>query len=167
MLEGEAKPAAAPQITWELAGESFLHPVIAAPAGAEISIKNTSRTARARSPLFFEDAKLIPSGPINPGGPRSFRVLEAGKAVYNVQLTPIRRTCTARSSSSARRTPRHVDDSGNFELADVPPGEYKARVFYRDGWIERVDDTVTVTAKGKVDINPKIPAGYPVAGAKK
>ncbi len=156
VLEGDAKAATPPQITWELAGESFLHPVIAAPAGAEISIKNTSKTARALAAV--EDAKLIPPGPINPGGPRSFRVLEAGK-VYTVrdsEATHLHGTIVVVATPFIA----NVDDANHFEIDDVAPGEYKARVFYKDAWLD-VEQAVIVPAKGKLDVTLKVPAFAP------
>src|SRR5262245_44150083 len=46
VVEGEEKPVAPPQVMWDLVGESFARPVIAAPAGAEVIIRNTSKVPR-------------------------------------------------------------------------------------------------------------------------
>ena len=158
VLDGDAKPSAPPQVTWELAGESFLHPVIAAPVGAEISIKNTSKTARMLSAA--EDGKLIPPGPVNPGGPKSFRVTEVGK-IYSVrdsEAPHLRGTIVVVASPFVA----YVDEAGHFELPDVTPGDYKARVFYKDAWLD-VEQPVTVPVKGKVDVTLKVPAFAPAA----
>lgn len=158
VLDGEAKPSAPPQVTWELAGESFLHPVIAAPAGAEISIKNTSKTARMLAAV--EDGKLIPPGPINPGGPKSFRVTEVGKiySVHDSEAPHLRGTIVVVATPFIA----YVDDAGHFELPDVAPGDYKARVFYKDAWLD-VEQAVTVPTKGKVDVTLKVLAFAPAA----
>ena len=161
VLEGDAKPAAPPQVTWELAGESFLRPVLGVPANAEVVIKNTSKTARALAAV--EDAKLIPPGPINPNGPRSFHVPEAGK-VYTVRDSEAPHL---KGTLVVVATPfiSAVDDANHFEFTDVPEGSYRLRVFYKDGWLD-VDQAVTVPAKGKAEVvNPKVPAFAP--GAKK
>ena len=76
VVEGDEKPVSPPQVNWELVGESFSRPIIAAPAGAEVVIKNVSRTARTL--VALEDPKLL-VGVINPTGPKSFRVTEPGK----------------------------------------------------------------------------------------
>jgi hypothetical protein len=155
VVEGEEKPVSPPQINWDLAGESFSRPVIAVPAGAEVVIKDTSRTARTL--VAKEDAKLIPQGPINPTGTKSFRVNEVGK-VFTIgdKDAPhlVGKLVVVNTQFIA-----YPDESGRFEIADIPAGSYKLKIWYRDGWITRDDDSVNVTAKGKTDFNPKVPAG--------
>jgi hypothetical protein len=146
------KPAAPGQVSWDLVGDSFAHPVIGAPVGAEVVIKNVSKVARTL--VAVEDPKLVPSGPINPTGPKSFRVTEP--KIYTItdkdaphlmgKLVVV---------TSAYVT--NVDDAGKFELSDVPEGSYKLRVFYKDAWLEGVTD-VNVGGKGKTEVNPKVPA---------
>ena len=43
----------------------------------------------------------------------------------------------------------------------------KVKVYYRDNWLQREDESVNVGAKGKTDVNPKIPAGALAPAAKK
>ena len=50
-----------------------------------------------------------------------------------------------------------VDDAGRFDFGDVAEGSYKLKIFYKDGWLEGVTD-VNVGNKGKVEVNPKVPA---------
>ena len=61
----------------------------------------------------------------------------------------------------------YPDDSGKFEVDGVPPGSYKVRVWYKDNWLSRDDETINVAAKGKTDVNPKIPAAALTPPAKK
>ena len=71
--------------------------MIAAPVGAEVVIKNVSHSDRRLHALDGgKDTKLL-DGVINPGGPKSFRVPDAGKVLTSA--TTKRRTCAARSSS--------------------------------------------------------------------
>jgi hypothetical protein len=49
----------------------------------------------------------------------------------------------------------------------VPAGSYTVRVWYGDNWVQREDETVNVGAKGKTDVNPKIPAAAFAPAAKK
>jgi hypothetical protein len=164
VLEGQEKPVSPPQVVIELLGETFSKKVVAAPAGAEVVIKNVSKTARTL--VAAEDPKLVPQGPINPTGPKSFRVNDVGK-VYTIgdKDAPHLRLKVVVVNTQFVGYP---DETGKFEVDGVPPGAYKVKVWYQDSWIQREDETVNVAAKGKTDVNPKIPAGaYASPAAKK
>jgi hypothetical protein len=156
VLEGEAKPSSPGQVSWDLPGESFSRPVMGAPAGAEVVIKNTSRTARTL--VAAEDPKLIPAGPINPTGPKSFRPTEGGK-VYSISDADAPHL---KGKLDVVNSPyvATVDDAGKFDFGDVAEGSYKLKIFYKDGWLEGATD-VNVGSKGKVEVNPKVPALAP------
>jgi hypothetical protein len=163
VLEGGEVPMSPPQVVVELLGESFSRHVVAAPAGAEVLIKNVSKMARTL--VAAEDPKLVPQGPINPTGPKSFRVNDAGK-VYTIgdkDAPHLKLKVVVVSSQNIG----YPDDSGRFEIDNVPAGSYKVKVWYRDGWVSRDDETITVGAKGKTDVNPKIPASAVAPAAKK
>jgi hypothetical protein len=166
VLEGDEKPTSGGlQITWELAGDSFARSVLAVPVGAEVVIKNTSRTARML--VAAEDPKLIPGGPINAGGPKSFRPSEAKTYTVGDSAAPHLKGKLVVVDTKYVAT---VDDAGKFEISDVPAGAYKLRVYLfspaigKDGWLDLPETTVTVPAKGKVESTAKLPAGYPVKG---
>jgi hypothetical protein len=167
VLEGGTPPAAPPQVTWDLVGESFNKPVLAVPAGTEVVIRNQSQTARTL--VAAEDPNLITKAQLNPPpGTKEFKVGPAG-TVYTIgdPDVPHLKGRIIVVGTPFITTP---DETGKFELPDVPEGNYKLRIYYKDGWLQRTDDSVTVPAKGKLEINPKLPAGYPVmapAGAKK
>ncbi len=165
-LEGDEKPASGGlQITWELAGDSFGKPVLGVPVGAEVVIKNTSRTARML--VAAEDPKLIPGGPINAGGPKSFRPAEAKTYTIGDSAAP---HLKGKLVVVDTKYVSGIDDTGKFEIGDVAPGTYKLRVYVfspttgKDGWIELPETSVTVPAKGKAELSAKLPAGYPVKG---
>ncbi|HEU4611994.1 MAG TPA: hypothetical protein VFS15_07945 [Kofleriaceae bacterium] len=163
VLEGGEVPMSPPQVVVELLGESFSRRVVAAPAGAEVLIKNVSKMARTL--VAAEDPKLVPQGPINPTGPKSFRVSDAGK-VYTIgdkDAPHLKLKVVVVSSQNIG----YPDDSGRFEIDNVPAGSYKVKVWYRDGWLSRDDETITVGAKGKTDVNPKVPASAIAPAAKK
>jgi hypothetical protein len=162
VLEGGDTPVTPPQVNWELAGESFSRPVIAAPTGAEVVIKNVSKSSRTL--IAKEDPKLI-QGPINPTGPKSFRVSEAGKVyTFGDPDAPHLRGKLVVVGSQFIAYP---DETGRFDITDVPAGSYKLKVWYQDGWIDGATYDVNVGAKGKTDFNPKIPAGAFTPAAKK
>ncbi|MEO7092296.1 MAG: hypothetical protein ABI175_03530 [Polyangiales bacterium] len=151
-LEGAEKPGSPGQINWDLVGESFSRPVIGAAIGAEVVIKNTSKTARTL--VAAEDPKLVPAGPINPTGPKSFRVTEAKVYTIGDPDAP-----HLKGKLVVVNTPfvSNVDDSGKFEFADVPEGSYKLRVYYKDAWLDIAQD-VNVEKKGKTEVSVKVPA---------
>ncbi len=164
VLEGEEKPVSPPQVVIDLLGETFSKKVVAAPAGAEVVIKNVSKASRTL--VAAEDPKLIPQGPINPTGPKSFRVTDVGK-VYTIgdKDAPHLKLKIVVVNTQYVAYP---DDNGKFEIDNVPAGAYKVKVWYQDGWVAREDESVNVAAKGKTDVNPKIPAtAFGAAPAKK
>ncbi len=163
VLEGDEKPVSPPQVVIELLGESFSKRVVAAPAGAEVLIKNVSKTARTL--VAAEDPKLVPQGPINPTGPKSFRVTDVGK-IYTIgdKDAPHLRLKIVVVNTQYVGYP---DDGGKFEIDNVPAGSYKVRVWYGDNWLQREDETINVGAKGKTEVNPKIPAAALAPAAKK
>jgi hypothetical protein len=154
VLEGEAPINTNAAVEWGLVGESFSQPVVAVPKGAELVIKNQSKLARTL--VAVEDPKLVPQGPINPTGPKSFRPTEA--KVYTIadkDAKHLRGTLVVTNTSLIAT----VDATGKFEL-DAPPGNYKLRVFYRDAWT-KVEEPVTVPPKGKAEVNVKGLVGAP------
>lgn len=172
-LEGDPRPDTAPaQVSWDLVGESFVRPVIAVPVGAEVVIRNQSKIPRTIAAA--EDPKLI-SGPLGPAGTKSFRATQP--AIYTIgdKDAPY-----LKGKIVVVATPHvaGVDDSGRFEMTDVPEGSYKLRVFYydpiaeahgaRSDWLAFTLDVI-VPAKGKsnrTEVNAKLPAP-PAAPGKK
>jgi hypothetical protein len=152
VLEGDEKPATPPQVTWELLGNSFGRAVVAAPAGADVVIKNASKTPHTL--VAKEDAKLVPAGPINPTGSKSFRATEPGK-IYTI-TDPDAPYLQGKLVVVNTQFIAYPDDTGRFEIGDLPAGSYKLKIWYRDGWLERPADSVEVGAKGKTEFNPKV-----------
>jgi hypothetical protein len=154
VVEGDEKPVAPGQVMWDLVGESFARPVVAAPAGAEVVIRNVSKVPRTL--VVKENPKLLDPGPLNPTATKSFKATDVGKA-FTV------------GDKDAPHLVGHVvvvntqfvaypDESGHFEIDNIPAGAYKVRIWYRDNWLQRPEDEVTVSAKGKTELNPKIAA---------
>jgi hypothetical protein len=167
VLEGDEKPVAPPAVPWELVGESFARPVIAAPAGAEVTIRNSTKVSRRLVALDGgKDSKLFDAAPLNPKGTKAFRPTEAGK-VYDV-IDPdapyFKGTLVVVNTIFVG----YVDDNGRYEITEVPDGTYKLRVYVslspavvaggKQGWIELDNNSVTVKAKGKTELNVKLPA---------
>jgi Polysaccharide lyase family 4, domain II len=154
VVEGDEKPVSPPQVTWALVGESFARPVIAAPAGAEVIIRNDSKIPR--SLVVKDNPKLIEPGPLNGGGTKSFRATDAGKSyVFGDKDAPylVGRVVVVNTQFVA-----YPDESGHFQIDNIPAGNYKVKIWYRDNWLQRPDDSIDVTAKGKTELNPKVAA---------
>lgn len=162
VLLGSEVPVSPPQVVIELLGDSFSRKVAAAPAGAEVVIKNVSKAARTL--VADEDPKLIPQGPINPTGPKSFRVNDVDK-VYTIsdKDAPHLRMKLVVVNTQYFAYP---DEQGRYEIASLPPGNYKLKIWYGDGWLDRPDDAVDVKEKGKSEFNPKVSAYAAPTGKK-
>lgn len=149
--------AAPPLATYELRGESFSKPVIGVVKGQEVVIRNSSLGPRTL--VAKEDATLIPKGTLNVTGTRSFRVAEAGK-IYTIvdESLPYLRGVIVSVSSPYHAT---LDREGRFSFDDVPAGNYKARVFYRDHWLSS-ETSVSVPSgpRAKTEVRIPIPADY-------
>ena len=164
VLEGKAE-GAAPECKWDLVGESFARPIVACMTGAEVTIKNTSKTSRTLA--VVEDAKLIEAGPINPSGVKSFKAGEAGKT-YTIKDPDgpylFGRVVVVDTPHIGYPEETATPNVAHYEIADVPEGTYKVKVFYKDAWID-VETPVTVGKTGKVEVTTKI-AALPAAGKK-
>lgn len=148
---GTATAPAPTGVSWDLVGESFAKPLLAARAGAEVTIKNKSK--RVVTLGAAEDAALIPAGPINPTGSRAFTPKAAGKfSIGDPDIPHLHGRLIVIDSPYFAL----VDAKGGFTIKDVPPGEYKVKVWYMDGWLDRADDSVTQDKKGDATVNPKI-----------
>ncbi len=150
------------QVVWELVGESFAHPVIAVPVGAEVVIKNVTKQAHTLTAV--EDPKLI-SGPLNPTATKSFRTTAPAVYTFRDSDAPY---LQGKVVVVGTRHVANVDDTGKFEMTDVPDGAYKLRVYFYDvggksDWLPATAD-VNVVTKGKVskaEVNLKLPALAP------
>jgi hypothetical protein len=170
-LEGDARSSGAPaEVTWDLVGESFAHPVIAVPVGAEVVIRN--QTKASRTITAAEDKKLL-VGPLNPGGTKSFRASDPAIYTLGDRDAPHLRGKIVVVATTHVGT---LDDAGRFELPNVPDGNYKLRVFYYDPIAEAHGGTsdwvftteVTVATRGKpsrVEVNGKLPPIHRAAAA--
>jgi hypothetical protein len=52
------------------------------------------------------------------------------------------------------------DAKGEFDITNVPEGDWTVRVWFDDGWLDRPDEKISVGSK-RVEINPKLPSGLP------
>ena len=162
VLEGEARPQSPGQVAWELGGDAFNKPLLVVPAGAEVLITNTSGAPRTL--VALEDPKLLEPSPTTPGATRSFRATEPRLYTITDKDVPHLRgrvLVVATPYFAMVEVSGPKLEHGAFQIADVADGSYKLRLFYRDGWIDRPDDAVTV-AKRNVEVAVKVPPGFPL-----
>lgn len=147
----------APQVAWDLLGDSFARPVIAVRVGTELKITNRGHG----TPILtvVGQPELIAQKPFNPSGEITFNVGTEPRVLEIVdQTTPHLRGRVLVTTATQLALP---DAGGKFMFADVPPGPWTLRVFYGSGWIDRADDKLTVDAR-RLTINPALPPGLPV-----
>lgn len=154
--DGTQAPA---EIVWELRGDSFSQPLLPIAAGSSVVLRNTS--PRPVNVTTVEDETLLKNAVINPRSSKAFRVPAAGKilTVIDTQRSHVRGVVV----SMASRYFAVPSTGGAFEIADVPPGKWTVRVWYRTGFLDRIDDVITV-GTARTDVKPKIPAGFPIKG---
>ncbi|HVV83110.1 MAG TPA: hypothetical protein VHE35_08515 [Kofleriaceae bacterium] len=160
VLEGAtpAPPATpAPQVTWDLLGDSFARPLLAVRVGTDVRIRNLGRGTPILTAVGQPD--LIAKKPLNPTGEITFNVGTQPRLIELAdETTPYLRGRILVTTAAQIATP---DATGKFAFADVPPGAWTVRVFYATGWVDRPDDKLTVTA-AKATVNPALPPGLPV-----
>lgn len=148
----------APQVAWDLLGDSFARPVIAVRIGTELKITNRGHSTPTLTVVGKPD--LIAKKPFNPSGEITFNVgTEPGVLEIIADKTaPHLRGRVLVTAATQLALP---DAAGKFTFADVPAGPWIVRVFYGTGWIDRADDKITVDAR-RLTINPALPPGLPV-----
>lgn len=160
VLEGGAATpptVPAPQVAWDLLGDSFARPVIAVRIGTELKITNRGHGTPMLTVVGQPD--LIARKPLNPSGEITFNVGTEPRLLEIVdETTPHLRGRVLVTAATQLALP---DAGGKFTFADVPAGAWTVRVFYGSGWIDRADDKLTVDAR-RLTINPALPPGLPV-----
>jgi hypothetical protein len=170
VLESSAAVAVKPAtVPWDLLGDSFARPVLAAHVGDAIEIRNQGHSA----PILVATGQpaLLPKKPLNPTDRVAFSPTGAGLIEIVDESTPHLR---GRVLMLERGRFAYVDSSGRFEFPDVEPGDWTVRVYYAPrnlagpgqpattaGWIDRVDDSITVGSK-KSELVVKLPPALPV-----
>lgn len=166
--DGAAPPKPA-TVTWELRGDSFARPVIAARLGDTIEIRNQSRATPRL--VAHGQPQLLANKPLNPSDRLAVTPTAAGLLDVIDLATPHLRGRALILPGGYYAFP---DASRRFEFPDVPPGDYTVRVYYAPrnlagaddapaaaGWIERTDDKITVGSK-RTDLTLKLPPALPV-----
>lgn len=170
----EVPPPRATTVTWELLGDSFARPLMAARLGSPLELRNSGRGAPVL--VAVGQPALLAKKPFNPTDRVAIEPKQPGLIDLVDESTPYLR---GRGLIVDKALFTYPDASGRFTFDDVPAGEWTVRVYYAPpnvamqnprrtgaaptpaGWIDRPDDKVVVGAK-RVDVDVKLPAGLPV-----
>jgi hypothetical protein len=167
VLEGgevppDAKKPPRDPVRLAVLGESFSTPILPIVTGSTVEIKNEGKG----SPKLFTPAApdALSGEPIAPRRAALMKKLDlADKAIE------IKDHASAHLTGLVVGFPHpyfaRVAADGSFTIADVPPGEWTARVWYRTGWLAGASAKVSV-AKGKGgQVKLTLPAGLKLEGA--
>lgn len=149
-------------VRYDLVGESFQSRILPVVVGSRVELKNRAH----RSAVLYtpEAPELVDSVTLERHGTHVFQMSEAMRPIaVRSQISPhLEGTVVA----FPHRYFSLVDSRGKFELDNVPPGEWKLRVWYRDGWIKGVEETVQVGKRSTltVTIPPRIEVERPSGG---
>jgi hypothetical protein len=157
VLEGGAGTAEPPKepVRYSIVGQSFSSPILPVMVGAAVELRNDGKA----SPRLYAPSApdLLTGDPINPKGARLIKKI--AKANQAIEL---------RDHDSAHLSGRivafeqpyfsRVDADGKFQITGVPAGPWKVRVWYRDGWVDGVEQSVTVVAKKDAAVKLSLPA---------
>ena len=147
--------------TYKVLGTTFAAEILPVQVNTRVEIDNQGPTAVTLSapdhPDLLGETELGPNqtAPLQITEPERVVVIRATTRPY-----PVGRIVAFRSRYFAQ-----VDRRGQFSIDDIPEGTWKARLWYRDGWVDGVEKTFTVTRKrGEVELRVS-PGKLPKPGA--
>jgi hypothetical protein len=130
-------------VSWRLFASNFQVPILPVVAGTSVEIKNISQTTH---PLFaVNKADALPAEPIGPGGTRTLKASDVGKAL--VIRSKDQAHLEARLVALPSKYFARMKKDGSFAIEDVPAGKWTAKVWCKDGWLP-VQKSVDVGVKG-------------------
>jgi hypothetical protein len=144
-------------VMWDLLGESFARPVLPVRIGGEVRIRNKGRS----SPVLVVAGKptLLIKKPLNPTAEVTFIPgTEPGPIEIIDEASPHLKGRVVVMGSPFFATP---NAKGEWEIPNVPPGEWVVKVWYDSGWLDRPDDKITVGER-RTELTLKLPAKWPV-----
>jgi hypothetical protein len=142
-VDEAATQAPAAPVAFPLVGESFAPPLMPVVAKTRIELRN--RGPRPVVLLTPDDPDLVDSIALKPKGFHEFQMAKPGQVVLIRSQDSMH--LSGRVVAFPHRYFAAVDGRGRFEIKGVPEGTWKARLWYRDGWLEGVEATVDVGSK--------------------
>ena len=144
--EGESNEDGNPpaeRVSYDLLGESFEVPLLPVVVGSQIEIRNRgpakAKISAPDYPDVLDEVSLDPKQTVRlkVDAPHQTIVISSPGAPHP----------QGRIVGFPNRYFAAVDRRGRFTISNVPEGTWKARLWYRDGWVEGVEGTVAVTRR--------------------
>jgi hypothetical protein len=150
-VDEAATQAPAAPVAYSLVGESFDPPLMPVVAKTRVELRNRG----PRPVVLFtpEDPDLVDSVALKPKGFHEFQIAKPGHVVLIRSQDSVH--LSGRVVAFPHRYFATLDARGRFEIKGVPEGTWKARLWYRDGWLEGVQATVEVGSKS-TDLTLKV-----------
>lgn len=151
-------------VKYSIIGESFDAPILPVVVGSIVEIQNQARGAPR---LYSPDGEdLVPGDPINPKGARKMKKIETAGKAFEIRDRESAHL-SGRIVAFPHRYFARVKPDGKFEIPGVPPGSWKVKVWYVNGWLETPVETVQVEAKRPTKpVKLAIPARLPIPAAR-
>lgn len=151
-------------VKYTIIGESFDAPILPVVVGSVVEIQNHARS----SPRLFSPGadEIVPGDPINPKGERKTKKIEKTGLAFEIRDRESAHL-SGRIVAFPHKYFARVKPDGKFEITGVPPGSWKVKVWYADGWLETPVETVQVEAKRPTKpVKLAIPARLPTTAAR-
>lgn len=139
----DATTAPAAPVPYRLVGESFAADILPVVANTRVELQN--RSPRTVVLLAPEDPELLDSVTLKPKGFHEIKIAKPDQSVLIRSQDSVH--LGGRIVAFSHRYFATVDARGRFEIKDVPEGTWKARLWYRDGWLKDVEASVEVGRK--------------------
>ena len=146
-------------VRYSIIGESFDAPILPVVVGSVVEIQNQARN----SPRLYSPGVegLVPGDPINPKGSRKTKKIDKAGQAFEIRDRESAHL-SGRIVAFPHRYFARVKPDGKFEITGVPPGSWKVRVWYADGFLETPVETVQVEARRPTKpVKLAIPARLP------
>ena len=149
-IDDEAKKPPGGKVRYYLQGQSFDQEILPVIANTRVELVNSTNREVT---LFTPDADAVAEPhTFNPKGMHDFKVTEPGRVI--VIRSQDTNNVEGRVVAFPHRYFAPVNARGKFEIKNVPEGNWKAKVWYRDGWLEGVEASFEVSKRrgGEVDV---------------
>ncbi|MCG8425231.1 MAG: hypothetical protein MJE77_45705 [Proteobacteria bacterium] len=128
-------------VSYSLRGEAFSTPILPVVVKTEVEIRNAGPSRSVLSTPGHPD--LLDQIVLEPAASNSIKVENPFEAI--IIRSPHLPHPEGRVVGFPTRYFARVDRRGRFYISNVPEGTWKMRLWYRDGWVEGVEQTVVVT----------------------